>query len=94
MGIDILNQIKAAENLQSNLTEKFGLKYNPFPRAGIANLADPDEVTLALQPALTSTATDIVNYMKDALSFAGTNTEDKYLSLVILGEYGSGKPKL
>jgi len=91
MGIDILNQIKAAENLQSNLTEKFGLKYNPFPRSGIANLADPDEVTLALQPALTSTATDIVNYMKDALSFAGTNTEDKYLSLVILGEYGSGK---
>lgn len=91
MDIDILNQIKAAENLRSNLTEKFGLKYNPFPRSGIANLADPDEVTLALQPALTSTATDIVNYMKDALSFAGTNAEDKYLSLVILGEYGSGK---
>lgn len=53
MGIDILNQIKAAENLQSNLAEKFGMKYNPFPRSGIANLADSDEVTLALQPALT-----------------------------------------
>lgn len=91
MDIDILNQIKAAENLQSNLTEKFGLKYNPFPRSGIANLADSDEVTLALQPALSSTATEIVDYMKDALSSAGKNTEDKYLSLVILGEYGSGK---
>lgn len=91
MGIDILNQIKAAENLQSNLTEKFGLKYNPFPRSGIANLADSDEVTLALQPALSSTATEIVDYMKDALSFAGINDEDKYLSLVVLGEYGSGK---
>lgn len=86
MGIDILNQIKAAENLQSNLAEKFGMKYNPFPRSGIANLADSDEVTLALQPALSSTATEIVDYMKDALSFAGTNDEDKYLSLVILGE--------
>ena len=91
MGIDILNQIKAAENVQSNLNEKFGLRYNPFPRSGIANLTDSDEVTLALQPALSSTATEIVNYMKDALSHAGINDKDKYLSLVILGEYGSGK---
>lgn len=51
MNIDILSQIKAAENLKSNLVEKFGLKYNPFPRAGIANLNDTDATTLALQPA-------------------------------------------
>lgn len=91
MNIDILSQIKAAENLKSNLVEKFGLKYNPFPRAGIANLNDTDATTLALQPALASTATEIVNYMKDALSHAGLNEDDKYLSLVIQGEYGSGK---
>ena len=30
MDIDILGQIKSAENLRSNLAEKFGLKYNPF----------------------------------------------------------------
>ena len=40
MNIDILSQIKSAENLKSNLVDKFGLKYNPFPRAGIANLND------------------------------------------------------
>ena len=91
MNIDILSQIKSAENLKSNLVDKFGLKYNPFPRAGIANLNDSDETTLALQPALVSTATEIVNYMKDALSHAGLNEDDKYLSLVIQGEYGSGK---
>ena len=91
MNIDILSQIKAAENLKSNLVEKFGLKYNPFPRAGIANLNDTDATTLALQPALASTATEIVNYMKDALSHAGLNEDEKYLSLVIQGEYGSGK---
>ena len=91
MDIDILSQIKSAENLRSNLAEKFGLKYNPFPRAGIANLNDSDTTTLALQPALANTATEIVNYMKDALSHAGLNDNDKYLSLVIKGEYGSGK---
>lgn len=91
MNIDILNEIKSAENLKSNLNEKFGLKYNPFPRSGIANLDDNDQVTLALQPALSSTASEIVNYMKDALSHAGINDADRYLSLVIEGEYGSGK---
>lgn len=91
MDIDILGQIKSAENLRSNLAEKFGLKYNPFPRAGIANLNDSDATTLALQPALANTAMEIVNYMKDALSHAGLNDNDKYLSLVIKGEYGSGK---
>lgn len=91
MNIDILSQIKSAENLKSNLVDKFGLKYNPFPRAGIANLNDTDETTLALQPALASTAKEIVDYMKDALSHAGLNEGDKYLSLVIQGEYGSGK---
>lgn len=91
MDIDILSQIKSAEDLKTNLADKFKLKYNPFPRAGIANLNDTDSTTLALQPALTSTAVEIVNYMKDALSHAGLNNEDKYLSLVITGEYGSGK---
>lgn len=50
-GDDILNRIKTAENLESNLSNKFGLRYNPFPRSGIANIDDPDEITRALVPA-------------------------------------------
>ena len=91
-GDDILNRIKTAENLESNLSNKFGLRYNPFPRSGIANIDDPDEITRALVPAYSETATEIVNYMRDALSqSSGQNKDDKYLSLIIQGEYGSGK---
>lgn len=92
MGNEILSQIKTAENFETNLSNKFGLKYNPFPRSGIANIDDSDEVTLSLVPAFADTAKEIVNYMRDALSqSSGQNKDDKYLSLIVQGEYGSGK---
>lgn len=89
--IDILSQIKRAENFESDLKEKFGLKYNPFPRSGIANIGESDEIVRALSPAYEETAGEIVNYMRDALTNGGVDNKDKYLSLIIQGEYGSGK---
>lgn len=89
--IDILSQIKRVENFESNLKEKFGLKFNPFPRSGIANIGESDETVRTLSPAYEETSGEIVNYMRDALTNGGFDNKDKYLSLIIQGEYGSGK---
>lgn len=89
---NILSQIISAESLETNLNNKFGLRYNPFPRSGIANLDDSDNVTKTLVPAFAETASEIVNYMREALYHSsGQNKDDKYLSLIIQGEYGTGK---
>lgn len=91
---NILDKIKAASNIESNLQEKFGLKLNPFPKSGIAHISDPDRVVGSLVPIYDDVTNNIVEYMTDALSKGGANREDKYISLVVRGEYGSGKTQL
>lgn len=89
---NILSQIISAESLETNLNNKFGLRYNPFPRSGIANLDDSDNVINTLYPAYADTASEIINYMREALYHSsGQNKDDKYLSLIIQGDYGTGK---
>lgn len=92
--IDILNQIKAGSNIENKLSEKFGLNLNPFPKSGIANISDPDQVLENFGPVNKDVRDYVVNYMKDALSNSGVGKRDKYVSLVIRGEYGSGKTQL
>lgn len=92
--IDILNNIKSASKIETKLQGKFGLKLNPFPKSGIANISGSDNIVGALPPVYDETINNIASYMKDALSNSGTNKQDKYISLVIRGEYGSGKTQL
>ena len=75
----------------NKLKEKFGLSYNPFPRSGIAIIDDSDETMCKLAPVNQETQKLIFEYIKDALTPAGENNELQYLSLIIKGEYGSGK---
>ena len=88
---DILEKIKVVENLGGNLKDKFSLKFNPFPKSGIANISDPDDVVGELIPSTNEITNEIILYMQDALSNSGKNAEDKYLSLIIRGDYGMGK---
>ena len=37
---DILDQIKSVDIISSNLQSKYSLKYNPFPKSGIAIIDD------------------------------------------------------
>lgn len=90
----ILDRIKAASKIESNLQQKFGLKINPFPKSGIANISDSENVVGSLAPAYDDVTKEVVNYMMDALSKGGINQNDKYISLVVRGEYGSGKTQL
>lgn len=75
----------------NQLKEKFGLSYNPFPRSGIAIIGDSDDAMCKLAPVNRETQKVIFEYIKDALTPTGENKELQYLSLIIKGEYGSGK---
>lgn len=88
----LISEIKKASNISSDLKEKFGLEYNPFPKSGIAYIGESEEITSKLSPAYHKTAHEIVAYMQDALMKAGgDNKAQDYLSLIIRGEFGSGK---
>ena len=87
----LISEIKKVSNISSDLKDKFGLEYNPFPKSGIAYIGESEEITSKLSPAYHKTAQEIVTYMQDALVKAGDMKTPDYLSLVIRGEFGSGK---
>ena len=63
----LISEIKRVGNITSELKEKFGLEYNPFPKSGIAYIGESEEITSRLSPAYQRTAQEIVTYMQDAL---------------------------
>lgn len=88
---NLISEIKKVSNISSDLKEKFGLEYNPFPKSGIAYIEESEEITSQLSPAYKETAQEIVTYMQDALENAGGKKAPDYLSLIIRGEFGTGK---
>ena len=92
--MDILSSImKKVESFNDELARKFKLKYNPFPKSGIAIINDSDKVIEKLEPVDDVVKNNIYEFIQDALSanFNPTLKDDKYISLVVRGEYGSGK---
>ncbi len=88
---NILDKIKIVEDIEGNLRKKFSLTLNPFPKSGIANISDSDAVVGELVPTSNEITEKIIQYMQDALSNSGQDSENKYLSLIIRGDYGMGK---
>ncbi len=88
---NILDKIKTVEDIEGNLRKKFSLTLNPFPKSGIANISDSDAVVGELVPTSNEITEKIIRYMKDALSNSGQGSENKYLSLIVRGDYGMGK---
>lgn len=88
---NVIEKIKTAEDLEGNLRKKFSLKLNPFPKSGIANISDSDAVVGGLIPTSDLITDEIIRYMQDALSNSGQDSDNKYLSLIIRGDYGMGK---
>lgn len=92
--MDILSSImKKVESFNDELARKFKLRYNPFPKSGIAIINDSDKVIEKLEPVDDIVKKNIYDFIQDALSanFNPTLKDDKYISLVVRGEYGSGK---
>lgn len=93
MNINIIDRLNSVETQRTALKERFGLEFNPFPRSGIAIISESDKVAEQLMPADEDTVNKIVNYISDALFAHRGQPEmpDKYMSMVVRGEYGAGK---
>lgn len=87
--IDILKSFENAKDSETILKTKFDLDSNPFPKSGIADLDATDEVISKLVPVSPEVTQKIVSYIRDSMS--DRNSDNRYLSLVITGEYGTGK---
>lgn len=93
MNTNIIDRLNNVGTQRTILKERFGLEYNPFPRSGIAIISEADKIAERLMPVDEETLNTIFNFISDAL-FAHRDqpdTEDRYMSMVIRGEYGSGK---
>lgn len=92
---NILERLNNVDSNTSNLQKKFKLKFNPFPKSGIAIINDSDNIVSKLAPIDDEIKTKIVRYITDALYSKQRDshglTNDKYVSLIVRGEYGSGK---
>ena len=94
MSMDILGKLSQIENQKNILKEKFFLNYNPFPKSGIAIINESDDIVSSLSPVNDEVVNTNFEYIKDALYNSATNGKDldnKYISLIVRGEYGSGK---
>lgn len=93
MNTSIIDRLNNVDTQATALEERFGLKFNPFPRSGIAIISETDKIVERLVPVDEQTNNVIFNFISDALfSHRGQpNDVDKYMSMIVRGEYGSGK---
>lgn len=71
--------------------EKLGLSFNPFPRAGVSDLNSTPYLISKLEPIDESVKKGIIEFVKDSLFSQNSTSSDKFISSVILGNYGYGK---
>lgn len=87
-----LDSLLANLSNDGQLKAKFGLNYNPFPRSGIAIIDESDQVMGKLVPLYKNVSRKIVDYITDVINPSTTQKNDgDYLSLIIRGDYGTGK---
>jgi hypothetical protein len=98
-GNDILGQMLIEEHrLESSDTairyKKANIKFNPFPKSGTANILGGDGYIHKLGPVDKEVNNKVKKYILDSLYATDKDSEDKFLSGVIVGDYGSGKTQL
>lgn len=87
-----LDSLLANLSSDGQLKEKFGLNYNPFPRSGIAVIDDTDKALGKLVPLHKDVSRKIIDYITDVINPGSVKKNDgDYLSLIIRGDYGTGK---
>jgi Cdc6-like AAA superfamily ATPase len=94
--IDIENKIKE-RNLNNDLAkryERFGLGFNPFPKSGIADLQANEKLVEELKPLDEQTERIIDDFVIDSLFPQKPQSKDKYISLLVRGDYGTGKTQI
>ena len=87
-----LDSLLANLSSDGQLKEKFGLNYNPFPRSGISVIDDTDKALGKLVPLHKDVSRKIIDYITDVINPGSVKKNDgDYLSLIIRGDYGTGK---
>ncbi len=76
---------------ESQHFQKLKLLSNPFPRAGISDLNSPTSLIERLAPIDKEIERQIEEYVLDSLGLQNPSTQNKFISAVIRGDYGSGK---
>ena len=91
--MNIIDRLNSVETQKTVLKERYGLEYNPFPRSGIAIISESDKIVEKLMPVDEDALNTIFNFISDALFVhqGQPETPDKYMSMIVRGEYGSGK---
>ena len=64
---DILDKLNNIGQVKNILQEKFSLKFNPFPKSGIAIINDNDNIVSKLTPVDKDVTAKIITYINDAL---------------------------
>jgi len=88
---DIINK-KREENPEIRY-KKLGLKTNPFPKSGTANINEAINTTYYLPPIDDKVTDQIALYVADSL-YSQDDTDDYKLIGTITGDYGTGKTQL
>ena len=93
--MNILEKLNDVSRLQTVLHDRFKLDFNPFPKSGIASINESDSIVEKLIPIDQNVTSKIITYIQDVLFTTLTKGDslnnDKYQSLIVRGEYGSGK---
>ncbi|OLE51736.1 MAG: hypothetical protein AUG51_21520 [Acidobacteria bacterium 13_1_20CM_3_53_8] len=92
---DLLNSIYPTSPHSTNKKyQSLGLRFNPFPRSGTANINGGDLYNGRLVPVDDRIKGQILSFIGDALNPNELDSEDRYISATIIGDYGSGKTQL
>lgn len=92
---DLLNSIYPAHSQSpSKKYRGLGLRFNPFPRSGTANINGGDLYDGRLMPVDESVKDRVLGFIGDALNPNELDSKDRFISATIIGDYGSGKTQL
>jgi len=90
---EILDNIFSSDTNNNNY-DKLGLKFNPFPRSGTANINSSDLLNQSLLPVDETVLQKIQDYLKHAFLENQLDPRDKFISATITGDYGLGKTQI
>lgn len=91
---DVLSSGKGAFEQSNRRYEKLGLKFNPFPKSGTANINSSDHYNGRLVPIDDQVKEKVHDFIRYSLQTNPDSPKDKFLSAIITGNYGSGKTQL
>lgn len=92
MSLNIEDIINKKRDNQDVKFLKFGLKFNPFPKSGTANVNESSDFTKFLVPIDDETHKKIAEYVADSLY--SRDEKDHKLICTITGDYGTGKTQM